>query len=223
MVINKNYIKEKLDNYLEFDSDILFNIKENNPLIHIFGGSIRDIIADKEINDIDILVGTQTYPYLKKVIEQQGYILMEKLTGKDIQNLYSNVKVISEPFTFIKGNKIIQLIRPRNQSRKSYKENFINLLQNVDISCCAVSYDGKNIYQNYPNAINHCLNLCYTRNKVALMYSHDRAILRMDKLDRRGWTEVSEKKSINRDLKINELLNNRIVEYKNELEDLLPF
>ncbi len=35
-------IKEKLDEYLEFDSNELFNFK--NSLVRVFGGAIRDII-----------------------------------------------------------------------------------------------------------------------------------------------------------------------------------
>ena len=56
-------IKEKLDEYLEFDSNLLFNrtpiqseyeysIKVKR-LVRIFGGAIRDIIAGQTINDID--------------------------------------------------------------------------------------------------------------------------------------------------------------------------
>ena len=41
-------IKEKLDEYLEFDSNELFNFK--NSLVRVFGGAIRDIIANMPIN-----------------------------------------------------------------------------------------------------------------------------------------------------------------------------
>ena len=53
-------IKEKLDEYLEFDSNLLFNrtpIEEHSikfkRLVRVFGGAIRDIIAGQKINDVD--------------------------------------------------------------------------------------------------------------------------------------------------------------------------
>jgi hypothetical protein len=218
-MIDKKYIKENLDQYLEFDSDKLFF--NSNYLVRVFGGAIRDIIAKKEIHDVDILVSSQSFPIVKQIIEEQGYFYHSQLSKKDIQSIYSDIQVISEPHTFIKNNKIIQLIRPRLSTNRSigpnhikkdnereYIKNFFNLIQNVDFSCCAVSYDGKTIYQNYPNSIIHCQNNVFIENKFALMYSEKRAIHRKYKLIDRGWKEISNSKSIERDEKLQNILNN---------------
>ena len=137
-------INDRLNEYLEFDNSILFF----DPLIRIFGGAIRDSIADEKINDIDILCGAQSIRRLESILEENGYHNFEKLTSIDINNLYSTIHVISEPRTWIKGTKVVQLIRPRidllggrtNESeQQSYKDNFKALIENVDLSCCGVS------------------------------------------------------------------------------------
>ena len=141
-------IKSKLDEYLEFDSDILF--KHCN-LIRIFGGAIRDIIAEEPIRDVDILIGSKSVQMATFILENKGYFQMESLCPKDLQACYQDIKVINEPVTFVKGSKVVQLIRPATGNRKMfpsttkgpnqsvldsyYKEGFHNLISNVDISC----------------------------------------------------------------------------------------
>ena len=133
-------INDRLSEYLEFDNSILFF----DPLIRIFGGAIRDSIADEKINDVDILCGAQSIRRLESILEQNGYHRFEKLTSVDITNLYSTIHVISEPHTWIKGTKVVQLIRPRLQvvrekrenesEQQNYTDNFKELIENVDLS-----------------------------------------------------------------------------------------
>jgi hypothetical protein len=226
----KDKIKLKLDEYLEFDSDLLFRLdkpNENNrlqvsSLIRVFGGAIRDIIADMPIHDIDILVGSKTYKRLQYVLESNGYKNMEMLSSKDLSTIYSDIRVINEPHTWIKGHKVIQIIRPVLNSpyKKSYEEGFINLIQNVDISCCGISYDGYNVYENYPNAISHSFSKRFKCNKNAIMYSEKRFSHRKYKLIKRGWSEI-DNISENRDFKIESILNkDKILEYIKEYEDI---
>lgn len=213
-----NIIKKKLDNYLEFDSDLLF--KNGDKLIRIFGGSIRDIIAGFDyIKDVDILVGYKSFHYLENVLSFNGYTLMDSLIPKDLSSLYSNINVISEPHTWIKGVKIVQLIRPRFSSVNSflyndvhYYKNFFDLISNVDISCCGVSYDGYNLYENYKNAILHCLSLKFEVNTSAKMYSKDRIYHRIIKLEGRGWREISGLLD-KRDIILSTLLEENKIEY----------
>jgi tRNA nucleotidyltransferase/poly(A) polymerase len=68
-------IKKSLSDYLEFDSDELFRSKFN--LIRIFGGAIRDIIAEQPIHDIDILCGSKALKYIEMILEQNGYHYIE--------------------------------------------------------------------------------------------------------------------------------------------------
>ena len=50
-ITQEDKIRKSLNDYLEFDSDELFKSKFN--IVRIFGGAIRDIIADQNINDVE--------------------------------------------------------------------------------------------------------------------------------------------------------------------------
>lgn len=217
-VTQEDKIRQSLSEYLEFDSDELFKSKFN--LVRVFGGAIRDILAGQKINDIDILCGSKAMSYIESVLEQNGYQYMEMLNGKDLQEMYSEIHIINEPHTWIKGNKIVQLIRPSNWKVSNgvsnsfpkidsslYEEGFRDLISNVDLSCCGVSYDGENLYEDYPNAIVHCQSKVYSVNKSAKMYSERRINHRIHKLKDRGWKEIESKTDVNRDMKINVLFN----------------
>jgi hypothetical protein len=212
-VTQEDKIRQSLNEYLEFDSDELFKSKFN--LVRIFGGAIRDIIAEQPINDIDILCGSKALRYIESVLDQNGYQYMKMLNGKDLQEIYSEIHIINEPHTWIKGKKIVQLIRPSLSNWKTdsslYEEGFRDLISNVDLSCCGVSYDGENLYEDYPNAIVHCQSKVYSVNKSAKMYSERRINHRIHKLKDRGWEEIENKSDINRELKIDNVLKHESV------------
>jgi hypothetical protein len=229
-------IKKALDEYLEFDSKLLFNrapipeygIKLKR-LTRIFGGAIRDIIAGQPINDIDIMVGPQSRPLVELTLEENGYAYIESLAPKDLASVYSDIQAISEPRTWMKGTKIVQIITPRVQptdaakrgvETRYYERGFVDLIQNVDISCCGVSWDGETLYENYPNAISHCVNLSFEINRSAKMYSRKRAQFRQFKLQDRGWTLIESGTAIARDQRIEAILSERApIEYASELPE----
>jgi hypothetical protein len=206
-VTQEDKIRKSISDYLEFDSDELF--KSDFNLVRIFGGAIRDILAEQPINDIDILCGSKALRYIESVLEQNGYQYMEMLNGKDLQEMYSEIHIINEPHTWIKGKKIVQLIRPafgvEGRDEQFYRQGFKDLISNVDFSCCGVSYDGETLYEDFPNAIVHCQNKVFSVNMSAKMYSQKRAQHRKVKLETRGWKEIKDSDSLNRDLKINAL------------------
>jgi hypothetical protein len=209
-------IKKRIDEYLLFDSDKLF---KSCDLIRIFGGAIRDSICGDPINDIDILVGSKSIRIVEHILSLHGYTLIESLIPKDLASVYNDIQVISEPHTWMNGNRIVQLIRPRitqpnyktggismNTDIYSYKENFNVLISNVDLSCCGVSYDGNKLSEDYPNAILHCKSKVFSVNQNAMMYSHKRIYHRVHKLQDRGWSRIDDTVSINRDLKIKQII-----------------
>jgi len=199
-------IKSRLDDYLEFDSDKLFQNKFN--LIRVFGGAIRDIIADQPINDIDLLCGSRAFKFVEFVLEKNGYIYFDYLNGKNLQEMYKDIHIISEPHTWIKGKKIVKVIRPTNLKNEfTYEESFNDLIANVDLSCCGVSWDGQTLHEDYKNAIVHCQYKVFSKNIFAKMYSAERVQHRMAKLLDRGWKEIESGTDINRDLKLNILIN----------------
>lgn len=207
-------IKNRIDVYLEFDSDILFF----NPLIRIFGGAIRDSIAgERTIHDIDILCGSKSIGYIEDILTKNGYTLFNGfLTSVEIGKLYTDINVISEPKTWMKGSKVVQLIRPSPLNGDiDYQENFYNLLSNVDISSCGVSYSKGTLYENYEGAISHCLSKTFRVNKQASMYIERRITNRIMKLIDRGWTELGNNVVDNRDDKLN-MIFSLSVEYTPE-------
>ena len=207
-ITQEDKIRKSLSEYLEFDSDELFKSKFN--IVRIFGGAIRDIIAGQDINDVDILCGSKAIKYIEMILEKNGYQYMEKLNGKALQEMYSEIHVINEPHTWIKGKKIVQLIRPslgfQGKDEMVYRQGFSELISNVDLSCCGVSYDGENLYEDYPNAIVHCQSKVFSVNMRAKMYSHKRISHRKAKLESREWLEIKNENDLNRDLKINNVL-----------------
>jgi len=207
-ITQEDKIRKSLNEYLEFDSDELFKSKFN--LVRIFGGAIRDILAEQTINDVDILCGSKALRYIESVLEQNDYQYMEMLNGKDLQEMYSEIHIINEPHTWIKGKKIVQLIRPsfgfEGKDESFYRKGFSDLISNVDFSCCGVSYDGDTLHEDYPNAIVHCQSKVFSVNMRAKMYSMKRAQHRKSKLEDRGWKEIKDEKNINRELKIDNVL-----------------
>ena len=209
-------IKENLDTYLGFNSDELFI----DDMVRVFGGAIRDSIADMPIKDIDILCGSISCKRLEVILINKGYkYLPSVLSSYEIGQIYIIKGVINEPKTFIKGDSMVQLIRPVNKNgNKGVKESFIDLIANVDISCCGVSYDGKHLYENYPNAVLHAKSKIFSVNDKAKMYIENRVIHRAFKLIERGWEKLGDSKSHQRDFKINQLLTNLDFDYTKEHE-----
>ena len=226
-------LKEKLDEYLEFDSDLLFNIIPTDSsrvrckrLVRIFGGAIRDIIANQPIHDIDILVGAKSILAVNEVLESVGYNFIESVYPKDLSSMYSDIHVINEPHTWIKGTKIVQLIRPvvntMNGSKVDkvfYEQTFIDLIQNVDLSCCGISYDGYDLYQNYPDAILHCQKKIFCVNENAKMCSYSRISRRISKMEERGWVKIKNNISNRRDVNISYILGDDLIDitFKSEV------
>lgn len=202
-------VKNRIDEYLEFDSHDIFI--DDYRLIRIFGGAVRDSICGDQINDIDVLCGSKSIGFLERLLTTNGYVYMESLAPKDLASVYSDIRVISEPHTWIKGSKVVQVIRPSGMGNDItsdiYRAGFIDLIANVDISCCGLSYDSRGLYEDFPNAIIHAQSKVFSVNKRAKMYSSKRIHHRIGKFEDRGWKEIENNTHVNRDLKIEEIFN----------------
>jgi phage pi2 protein 07 len=206
------YIKSKIDNYLQFDSDLLFKLDSSE--IRIFGGAIRDILANMEINDIDIIASPRNKIHISTLLLSNGYIKIDKFLNKDFVDIYKDINIITEPHTYMNTNfKKVQIITPSqirviHPNSSFYKNILIDLVQNVDISSCGLSYNGNVLFENFKNAYYHAVNRVFITNPNAEMYSDRRILERKDKLFRRGWKEIDFKTEtkINRDLNINNIL-----------------
>lgn len=201
-------IKKRIDDYIEFDCIEIF---KSGDLIRIFGGSIRDSICGDQINDVDILCGNHSMSGIELLLSEKEYYKIESLTPVDLSSIYEDIHMISEPHSWVKKNKVIQLIKPRANKRgispKEYEVVFRRLISNVDLSCCGVSFDGLNLYENYPGAVSHCINKIYIENKEATMYNPERIDKRKQKLYLRGWNSINlNRKDKLREMKIDEVL-----------------
>ncbi len=187
----KDKVKKRIDDYLGFNSDELFESGD----AFIFGGAVRDSIAEQKINDIDIISGPLTARRLHSLLESKGFKYMENLLPKDVSRLYTGIRIIAEPKTYInKNNKIVQVIRPSNfrlrvNTHSEYKSLLKECISNVDISCCGISYDGNEVEEHFPNAILHSACKIFYCNHGAEMSIPDRMIHRRAKLENRGWKE----------------------------------
>jgi hypothetical protein len=195
-------IKMSLDSYLEFNSSELFR----PDLTRVFGGAIRDIIADMPIHDVDIMCASRSAKRLDLILKDNGYHYVDGLNPKDLSSIYTDIKVITEPKTYIKGTKIIQIIKPsKGSSDEGYIDSIERLISNVDISCCGVSYDGVSLTENVQDSILHCRNKVFKINRSAQMIHNNRIIHRVAKLESRGWVQIEGDVSSNRDVKLDEL------------------
>jgi hypothetical protein len=187
----KDKVKHRIDEYLGFNSDELF--KTGDPMI--FGGAVRDSIADQEIHDIDIMCGPMTYRNLHEFLLTKDYKYQEGLAPKDISAMYHGIRIIAEPKTYVNSiGRVIQLIRPSNFDEKvvvpkQYKQAIDDCIANVDISCCGVSYNGEEVKEHYPNAILHSACKIFSTNANAKMAIKNRLEHRKYKLIDRGWKQ----------------------------------
>jgi len=64
-------ISERISDYLEFNTEEIF---DQGDYIAIFGGAVRDSIADMDINDVDIICMSKSAKNLAKyIIEKHDY------------------------------------------------------------------------------------------------------------------------------------------------------
>ena len=84
-------------------------------------------------------------------------------------------------------------------------------------SCCGVSFDGYNLYENFIDAVYHCREKIFWINTNAKMYSPKRIHHRVHKLTERGWAEIDRSsKSADRDLKLDIILDDNNIDFIRE-------
>lgn len=195
-------VTNSISDYIGFDVNEIFNCSD---YITIYGGAVRDSLAELEIHDIDILCMFNSARKLYDFLLTKGYSKLD-LYDWDALNMYKEITIIAEPWTLQnKNGKIIQIIRPNverfNPSdylEQAYIKSYKNILKNVDISCCGVFLEkDKNtnnlkIGESCPNAIVQCLTKSFIINKEASQYNKNRIHSRQDKLISRGWMNLND-------------------------------
>ena len=238
-----DYIKRALDEYLEFDSSLLFN---STDYLVIFGGALRDIVSNHfnskfndKINDIDILCLSKSYNEIKDVLISNSYDMIDLYDPNIIIN-YDIKHLIFEPHTYSnKNGKIIQIIRPNTtkvlelnykmivnimkqelelQEFSQYLAFYI-LLENVDLSSSGLFWDGNNIYESIPHAYELNKNRKFYTLPTNLMVNEHRLINRKYKLLDRDWKEIRIKDVKDRFNKVANILSDvsSINDFQNKL------
>lgn len=203
---------DKITEYLSFPVSEIF---EAGDYLTIFGGAVRDSLANKDIHDIDIMCLPKSAYLLSEKLQKMGFIKIDLYDRVELE-LYKQVHLISEPWTFIKDNtKIIQIIRPATNghggssgpSLGNYVDSFYSLLSDVDISACGVFLEKDKdgiirLKEAHPHAISHCRSRIFEPLKNNRMYGEERTMLRMFKLEQRGWINLSLKTDLKHERKI---------------------
>lgn len=192
-------VERRISEYIEFDIKEIFTIADS---ISIYGGAVRDSIADMEIHDVDILCMPQSAIKLKDFLETKNFEMMDLHKRSSIE-LYKDISVINEPWTLMNDKKkIIQIIRPASNKYSSIK-TYKDLIKNVDISCCGVFLDVFNevkLQESCKDAIVHCLSKTFEINEWSALYNSNRTEMRRYKLENRGWKNIYEKYSRKKDI-----------------------
>ncbi len=196
-------VRKRIDDYLHFiDCDTLLKSSESSALI--FGGAVRDSIANQEIHDVDILTLPKATKEISLILQKHSFKVMHKY-NLDIATLYEN-SIINEPVTLYQGNTFVQLIRPRLDENNIFgkvpvsEKILISLIQEVDLSCCGISFFPDVLKEHIHDAIDDCKNLRYRILHRAL-YNKKRIDNRCEKLQSRGWKELSRHDVILKQLK----------------------
>ena len=215
-------IETKLSEYVGFDIKEIIN--EDMDAVHVFGGAVRDIIADKEIHDVDILCMFESMRKMTPILERNGYFVHKSLTAADIQSMYSEIHVVIEPITYMKiiDNEIrlIQLIRPghtklqrgvQNYNDKNTGKsltNFFYLLGQVDMSNCAVHYSHSfGLKESFHGAVEHCIKGIFEVLDTEMKTNRFEG--RKQKMLDRGWSSINNQSEATKKklLRINKLNN----------------
>jgi hypothetical protein len=185
-------VKQNLDNYLKF-IDCVSLIRDTSSLI--FGGAVRDAIANFQIHDVDIVVLPEAGRKISSTLEKIGFKIFRKY-NMDIATLYSN-SIINEPITWYKENIFVQLIRPRGANCNI--KTLETLVEQVDISCCGVSFSpawALPLKEHIDGAIDDCLFHRFRIIKNSTLYNEERILQRCAKLESRSWKQYASPEDI---------------------------
>lgn len=177
--INK-YISIKLSNYVNFDVKRIFDLSDH---IYIYGGALRDILSNNKINDLDITGLPKSLNRLHNFLIDEGFKESEDMIDME---LYDD-SIINMPFTLIKDDTKIQIIRPKFKTPNINSELF-DFMSNVDISCCGLYFDGNIIRESVNFALTSCIIKKCWELKGNYMYSEKRFKKRKTKHKNKGFS-----------------------------------
>lgn len=145
---------------------------------------------------------------LKEILCKKGFKSYDLYDPVTLE-MYSSIHLIHEPWTLIKDNKVIQIIRPvpdvnSFKTSKSYGPSVGNLidaayglLSDIDLSSSGVFLEKDKsgqikLFESHPYAITHCRNKIFATLQNNRMYGDKRTDMRKWKLRDKGWKDILE-------------------------------
>lgn len=176
-------IMERFDNALEFMT----------PDSIIYGGAIRDCIANKELlGDLDLSVSKEDFGTISDAFSTNPkWIPFNQISNDGIKNsgdIAKKLAPMSSVYSFkTLGNKVIQLVTSKYQDKDTLQSS-IYVARMVDIVCCGVImlYDGR-VFEAVPGAYQDCIEGILRINQNSDSIYTEALKARVDKLVSRGW------------------------------------
>ena len=196
-----NKVELKMNEYLEKAEVTIQDILGNTDAF-VFGGALRDAIADVEINDIDIIGFSRSLQDIK------SYLLYNDFTeyiGGKLDSCYSDIHIICPPTTYEKNGCRVQLIKPHggylgqgilnNSIEKVHwmvRTKLLDMIEQVDIDICALAYNNvEGLLELIPNVINHINVKVFYVLEDNIMHQKDRIHIRVRKMINKGYTPLN--------------------------------
>lgn len=164
---------------------------------YIFGGFIRDAVANVPFNDIDIITLPRSMMWVKENAEALGIKDLEyqehvgQHYNEVFKNLYHKIFTLYQGVLKLNAKETIEVDFVNSQI--SYNEKPKNVIvwagQQVDIRCCGLLYDAPTdrVVELIPGAYQDATDKIARVITNAGMYSEERTGERMKKLYARGW------------------------------------
>lgn len=199
-------IHDKLTQYLTFNVNQIFNVSE---YAYIFGGSVRDIIAKQNINDIDILYfnnsNINNLAKLHNLLIANDYKILSSNENNSQYNGYYSQYNISDNTnntvdisvrTYFKSYRKVQLIETpylldesiyNKESQENQIKNIEYVLTQVDLSSSGVYFYNNEFAESISGAYTDCTKKQFRLMPQNAMYHPNTIQYRITKMEQRGW------------------------------------
>jgi len=190
------------------------------PDCKIFGGSLRDLVADLPIEgDLDILVPASDFVSVRRNFAESPNWIIDELIDTTSYNFKLDRLRVEKVLNFKNiSNKIVQLIKIKNEDRvlDDY-ELILNNIKSVDIRCCGLMLDmDGNLFEIIDGAHQDCKDKALRLNPfVKDKCAKSKVMKRIDKFVTRGWTNYITDEELVNDTIVAKVVENR--------QPILPF
>lgn len=196
-------VEKGINNYLK-ENKAIFTIQEllGNTDGFVYGGAVRDSLAELPIQDIDIICYSRTRNHLITFLETHNF---EIESNQELDELYHGIKLFHFPLLFTNGSAYIHIIQLNPDHKLTnvyrfgdnvveYRKSQERVIANVDIDICGVYYNPyTGVVEVVPGAIINILKKQFISMPDNIMHLPGRAEQRIKKLEDRGFKNITGK------------------------------